>query len=90
LAEEEKLGQDADGFEDYGENPGDLSLISFSTFILVSGKQTSTKPHSYFVLKINITIGAPTALPTKHTPPSFHAFSLSLVRAYTLSIINKM
>jgi hypothetical protein len=51
-------------------------------------KHTSITPHSYFLLKIIITMGASTALPTKQAPPNFQAFSLSLVRAYTLIIRN--
>jgi hypothetical protein len=53
-------------------------------------RHTSMNPQSYFFLKIIITIGARTAEPTKHAPPNFQAFSLSLVRAYTLIIRNMM
>jgi hypothetical protein len=54
---------------------------------------TSLNPHPgfpSFFLKINITIGAKTALPTKLAAPNFHAFSLSRVLAYTRIIRSKM
>jgi len=54
------------------------------------GKQTSIHPQYLDFLKIIIINGAPTALPTRHAAPNFHAFSRSLVRAYTLSIKNRM
>lgn len=61
-------------------------LISIAHIQMLRNELTSMKPQPYFLSKIIIAIGANTALPTKHNPPSFHAFSLSRVLAYTLNI----
>lgn len=65
-------------------------LISIAHVQISRNKFTSIKPQPYFFSKIIIAIGANTALPTKHNPPSFQAFSLSLVLAYTLNIKKRM
>jgi hypothetical protein len=82
LAEEEELGEDADGFEDYGEGPGELGRM-------ISGNLFGKHERSGITFEVmtalapsnmRVTIGALMADPPRQYAPRYHAFSLSRVR----------
>ena len=82
LAEEEELGEDTDGFEDYGEGPGELGrMVSGGLF----GKQERSNVTCEVItalapLNMRVTTGALMADPPRQYTPRYHAFSLSRVR----------
>lgn len=90
LAEQEELGEHADGFEDDAEAPEDLLLIDQWYPITPADRNNPTSPIDVPLhpLKTSVTTGAPTKLPPKLPVVIFHAFSFSLVRGNQRIIIH--
>ena len=87
MAEEDKLGYDAEGLEDFGEYPEKLHVGQYTVCAREWDLEVCTLINdddailSRELLNISHQKGEMTMLPPRQYNPYFHAFSRSLVRA---------